>query len=165
MDKKGIVIADTGPIISLAVLNKLHLLTDIFDNVFIPKAVWNELTDDIQRTDYNKLVDFFSDKIKAISNINNLVFAMDCGEAEAVVLYQEIKAVYLLIDDKKARSIAEILNINCIGTIGIIAAARQKGLIDEMRPVFIKWLENNRYYSMKLLNQTLEKYGERLIYE
>jgi uncharacterized protein len=163
MDKKGLVIADTGPIISLAVVDKLHLLSEIFDDVFIPQAVWNELTNDNSREDYKKVVGFFSDKVKAIVGFNNLAFAMDYGEAEAVILYNEISADYLLIDDKKARNIAETLNIKCIGTIGLIAVAKQRELIDAMRPLFIKWIEENRFYSIKLLNRILEKYSEQKI--
>ena len=163
MDKKGVVIADTGPIISLAVIDKLYLLTEIFENVFIPQAVWDELTSDNSRNDYKQIVDFFSEKVKSINGINNLVFTMDYGEAEAVILYQETKADYLLIDDKKARNIAETLNIKCVGTIGLIAAAKQKGMISNMRPLFLKWIENNRFYSIKLLNKALEKYGENLM--
>lgn len=163
MDKKGVVIADTGPIISLALVDKLHLLSKIFDNVFIPQAVWNELTNDNSRGDYKKVVAFFSDKVKTIVSFNNLTFAMDYGEAEAVILYRETSADYLLIDDKKARDIAETLNIKCIGTIGLIAAAKQRGLIEAMRPLFIKWIEENRFYSIKLLNKILEKYSEHKI--
>lgn len=39
---------------------------------------------------------------------------MDYGESESILLYEELKADYLLIDDNKARMLAESLNINCI---------------------------------------------------
>ena len=51
--KKGLVISDTGPIISLAIVNKLHLLEEIFEEVNIPLAVWNELTLD-PSVEYNE---------------------------------------------------------------------------------------------------------------
>jgi predicted nucleic acid-binding protein len=35
-----IVVADTGPIISLAVIDKLSILNSLFGNISIPEAVW-----------------------------------------------------------------------------------------------------------------------------
>ncbi len=163
MDKKGIIIADTGPIISLAIIDKLHLLSELFDFVYIPKGVWIELTRNHLREDYSKIVAFFSNKIKNIDSFNNLVFVMDYGESEAIILYKELDANFLLIDDKKARSIAETLNVNCIGTIGLLVVAKEKGMLNEIRPLFKKWINSERFYSIKLLNKVLEKYGENEI--
>ncbi|HPW67769.1 MAG TPA: hypothetical protein PLY32_05090 [Salinivirgaceae bacterium] len=44
--KNGVVIADTGPIISLALIDKLDILDKIFDEVKIANAVWEEVTRD-----------------------------------------------------------------------------------------------------------------------
>ena len=41
--KELLVIADTGVVISLAVINKIDLLVKLFKKVFIPKAVFDEL--------------------------------------------------------------------------------------------------------------------------
>jgi hypothetical protein len=45
---------------------------------------------------------------------------MDYGESESVILYQELNANYLLIDDQKARLMAESLGVNCIGSVGLL---------------------------------------------
>jgi len=66
----------------------------------------------------------------------------------------------LLIDDKKARLIAENLGIQCVGTIGILSIAREKGLLSELKPLFRMFLNNKRYYSIKILNEILTKHGE-----
>ncbi|MGY6561409.1 MAG: DUF3368 domain-containing protein [Luteibaculaceae bacterium] len=66
----------------------------------------------------------------------------------------------MLIDDKKARNIAENFGIKCIGTLGILSVAKDKGLIDELRPIFLSFLENNRYYSVNLKNKLLERHNE-----
>ncbi len=54
---------------------------------------------------------------------------IDRGESEAILLHKELKADYLLIDDKKARQKAESLGINCIGTLGVLYLAHKKNLI------------------------------------
>ena len=38
--KNGIVISDAGPIFSLAVIDHLSLLDELFDEIFIPKEIW-----------------------------------------------------------------------------------------------------------------------------
>lgn len=88
---------------------------------------------------------------------------MDYGESEAVILFGELNADFLLIDDFKARNIAESLGITCIGSIGIILKAKEKGLVEELSPIFKYWMESNRFFTKKLLNQVLEKFGENPI--
>jgi predicted nucleic acid-binding protein len=39
--KNGLVIADSGPIFSLALIDKLEILNELFDEIKIPTAVWN----------------------------------------------------------------------------------------------------------------------------
>ena len=39
-----LVVADTGPVRYLAVIESIHLLPQLFDQVIVPKAVWTELT-------------------------------------------------------------------------------------------------------------------------
>ena len=39
-----IIIADSSPLISFAILNKLDILDQIFDDIYIPAAVYSEIT-------------------------------------------------------------------------------------------------------------------------
>ncbi|KOS04692.1 nuclease [Flavobacterium akiainvivens] len=158
--KNGIVIADSGSIFSLAVINRLDILETLFDQIKIPNAVWEEITLDKTTEFYPAIDAFFKDKVTAITGFNELTFIMDYGESESVILYKELRANFLLVDDKKARTIAESLNINCIGTLGILSTAKTKQLIPDLRPVFIELLANKRYYSIDLLNKLLKIHQE-----
>jgi len=155
-----IVIADTGALISLIHLGKTDLIEKVFGEFFIPKAVWEELNaydnPDFDRTALVKL----ESKVLQINSKNHLLMAMDYGESESVILYEELHADYLLIDDNKARAIAESLDVNCIGTLGLLVKAKQKGLIIELKPLFEKLIRNGRYFSKKLLNDLLDKIDE-----
>jgi len=161
--KSGIVISDAGPIFSLAVLQKLPILNKFFDEIHIPNAVWEEITLDKSTIHFNQISDFFKDKVVNIKGENHLTFVMDYGESEAIILYQELGADFLLIDDKKARTYAENLEINCIGTLGILIKAKENGFIENLRPLFQNLLTNKRYYSIKLLNSILSKFKEEEI--
>lgn len=161
--KNGIVISDSGPIFSLAIVDQLEILTAIFDKIYIPKAVWIEITKDETPEYYPRIVHFFKDKVKEISGFNELTFVMDFGESESVILYRELQADFLLIDDKKARTFAENSGIQCVGTIGILSIAKKKGIIEALEPIFQTFLKNKRYYSLKLLNMVLEEHNESSI--
>ena len=161
--KKGLVIADSGPIFSLAVIDKLEILNILFDSIRIPYAVWEEITLNKTTEQYQKIHSFFQDKTQQIAGFNELAFVMDYGESESVILYKELQADFLLIDDKKARRIAENFGINCIGTIGLLSVARDEKIILELRPLFEIFLQNKRYYSITLLNTILTKHKERRI--
>jgi len=158
--KNGLVIADSGPIFSLAIIDKLELLNQLFDEIKISKAVWEEITLDKSAEFYTTIEQFFKPKVSKIKGFNDLTFVMDYGESESVILYKELKADFLLIDDKKARKIAENFDIKCIGILGILSVAKDRGLINNLRPIFKLFLENNRYYSIKLLNKLLERHNE-----
>jgi len=142
--KNGLVIADSGPIFSLALIDKLSILDSLFETIRISKAVWEEISKDDTKPFHELICSYFNNKVVGITGSNELTFIMDYGESESVILYKELNANFLLIDDKKARTIAENYNINCIGTLGLLSNAKDKGLIKNLRPLFIDFLNNKR---------------------
>lgn len=154
------VIADTGVLISLALVRRLDLIKKVFGEFFIADAVWKELKNyenpEIDKAVFNSL----EEKVLTIKSSNYLSMIMDYGESESVILYKELNADYLLIDDQRARIIAESLDINCIGSIGLLLKAKQKGLIVNLKDIFEQWMKSQRYFSKKLLNEVLVFSGE-----
>lgn len=161
--KNGLVIADAGPIISLALIDKLDILDKIFDEVKIANAVWEEVTRDENKRFIKKIKEYFREKTCQIKSFNELTFVMDYGESESLILYNELKADFILIDDKKARNIAENFGAKCIGTLGLLSVAKEKGLISELRTIFIEFLKNKRFYALSLMNVILDKNNEEEI--
>lgn len=158
-----IVVADTGAIISLAHIEQIGLIEKVFDDFYIANAVWIELNNYDNPDLDNSILTGLKAKVKEISSKNYLSMVMDLGESESVILYEELQADYLLIDDNKARLVAESININCIGTLGLLLKAKQKGLITELKPIFEKLIKVGRYFSRKLINDILIKIGESRI--
>lgn len=156
----SIIIADTGALISLIHTKQLDLIETIFGDFFIPNAVWKELND-YKNPDFDRVrLAELKSKIYNIQSKNHLDLIMDFGESEAILLYEEIQADYLLIDDKKARMIAESLGVNCIGTIGLLIRAKQAGLLSSLKPIFEKLLDSQRYFSKNFLNSILKEMDE-----
>jgi len=155
-----LVIADTGALISLGLVGQIDLIEKVFGDYYIANAVWEELQN-YENPEFEKNILFHLEKrVVKIKSRNHLSVIMDYGESESVILYEELNADYLIIDDNKARIIAESLDINCIGSIGLLVKAKQKGLVNNLRSIFEKWLESERHFSKKLLNKILVQTGE-----
>jgi predicted nucleic acid-binding protein len=157
------VIADTTSLISLILVNKLELIEKVFGKYYIPFAVWNEIKSySNPNFDIINLMDLEQHVLK-IKSKNYLNSIMDLGESEAVTLYNELSADFLLTDDSKARQIAESIGVNCIGSIGLLVKSKEIGFQIELRGIFEIWLKSGRFFSKNLLNEILKKYNEELI--
>ena len=156
-----IVVADTGALISLGHTRQINLINRVFGEFYIANAVWVELNDyenpNFDKTSLSEL----HNRVLDIRTTNHLSTIMDYGESESVILYKEINADYLLIDDNKARSIAESLDVKCIGSVGLLIRAKQMDVLSELCPISVNWINSGRYFSKKLLDRVLEDLGEK----
>jgi len=155
-----LIVADTGALISLGLINRIKLIDQVFGEFYIARAVWEELKN-YQNPDFiSKILKELEKRVIEIHSKNHLSIIMDYGESESVILYEELNADFLLIDDGKARKIAESLNVKCIGSVGLLIKAKQKGYVDKLKPIFEYWILNDRYFSRQLLNQILIQIDE-----
>jgi len=126
-----IVIADSTCFISLARISKFDLLRELFGEIVVPQAVFDEVAKmGRNRPGQNELRNSDWIKTKAISD-NLAVQALETdigrGEAEVIVLARETKANLVILDDSKARSKAKALGLEVTGTIGILLHAAKEG--------------------------------------
>ena len=73
---------------------------------------------------------------------------IEIGEAEAIVLAKELKADFLILDEKIPRIIAKSLGINVVRTLALLFIAKKKGIIDENLDELIKELRIKGVYSV-----------------
>ena len=157
-----ILVADTSPLISLLLIDKLSVLTTLYAEIYIPLEVWNELNTHLEITVFQKQLQVLENFVRTV-DIPFYAAQIDKGELEAIALYKQMNADLLLIDDKKAREIAEANNINCIGTLAILIKAKHNKLLPLLQPVFLDLLSKKRFYQKELLNNLLSNEGEELI--
>lgn len=67
-----------------------------------------------------------------------LEMQIDKGESSAIALAIETPNSTLILDDFKARKIAEQLGLPYTGTIGIIIKAKLQGIIQTIKPILSK---------------------------
>jgi predicted nucleic acid-binding protein len=134
---KGSIVSNTGPIIALASITKLEILNEIFDEVIVPEQVHHEIIrggkDFVGLAFYRKASWIKVESIK--TPIEPLLETLlDKGEASAIRLVSQVRADYLLIDERKARKIArKVYGLNVVGSAGILVEAKRRGLIPSVR--------------------------------
>lgn len=116
------VIVDTSVIIALEKLNLIEILCKIYKKVILPEAVVKEFGNVGIKCYAAQKVE--SKLIKVLTQDLNL----GQGEAEVIALAYESKGK-VLIDDLKARKIAEDFGLSVSGTIGLLLKAEKTGLI------------------------------------
>jgi predicted nucleic acid-binding protein len=157
-----IIVSDASPVIALAVCDKLDLLDNMFDKTYIPQAVFNEIIVP-NKPEAETIVAWAKGRVFPVkSAVAAAAFLqnLDPGESEALSLYGEIAADFLLIDEKKGRSIAARNGARTVGTIGILLSAKQRGILAEVKPSFDILVNTGFRMSDILYRQILERAGE-----
>ncbi len=73
--------------------------------------------------------------IQNAATVRVLKTQIDDGEAEAIALATEMDDVFVILDDKKARRVAQQIGLTVIGTVGILLRAKKKGIITHVKPI------------------------------
>ncbi len=164
LSDKHIVIVNTSPIIYLSSINKISILKDLFQEVIIPDAVKREVGsggkdsfgfNEIKNEEWIK-----TQKIKNILAKACLLTDLDEGEAEVVVLAEELTASTIIMDDKLGRKIARLRGFNVIGTLRLLVLAKGKGLITEVEPLLKKLKEAGFWLNEDLYKDILKQSNE-----
>jgi len=160
-----IIVADTSPLISLSVINRIDLLEKMYTEFFICEAVWFETEKYLSNQNAFEHLHFFKAHVKGVSDKSLIpVFdKLDRGEAESIALLRELHANALLIDDMIGRAYAERQNIECFGVLRLLIEAKKLNLIVNLRPYFESFLFHRRFYSKHLLNIVLAEVHEPLL--
>jgi predicted nucleic acid-binding protein len=149
------IVSDSSPLIALAKIGKLNLLEH---ETIIPKAVFEEITR--SRREYaRKLYTWGKNRVSVVKNrqaVEYLELVLDRGEAEVIVLAEELKADAVLIDDLKARKTAMLRGLTVIGTIGVLLDAKERGLVDDVKPLLDELIRKKIRISRELYNHALE---------
>ena len=129
-----IVVSDATPIISLAKLNMIDLLGRFYNEVLLPKAVYDEVYQNPMFSAEAEIIqncDFITvETVTQAQSVKILRAAgLDLGESEAIVLADTLPNSLLLMDERKGRQIASSMGIQIIGTLGILLQAKKKRLV------------------------------------
>jgi predicted nucleic acid-binding protein len=140
------IIVDTSVLIALNKLNLLPQLCNVYSEVWITEGVKKEfgpltLPCIVIKKSKSKLINLL------IKDLN-----LGLGEAEVISLANE-NAMKMLIDDKKARKVAEDYGLSVSGTIGFLLKAKQQGLVENVYENVQRLKDTGFYVSQQLMDE------------
>lgn len=159
----GVIVADSSPLIALALIAQLDLLQKLYAETIIPPAVWEETTiygSGMPGADAISNINWFRMETPEPSILKPLSILVDRGESEVISIALNRKDATVLLDDSRARRVAERMNIKRIGTAGLLRKTKKFGLISRIRPCFEMLHSNGIYINQKLIDAILDDVGE-----
>ena len=152
------VISNTSPLLYLYRIGAINWLPNLFDEIWTPEAVKNELLDGRSKgydtpnpTDYPWL------------NIVNphsmpsewLALDLGAGEIAAMALGLENPTYVILLDDMLARRTAQAAGLQVWGTLKVLLEAKSQGLVDKIEPYVTKLSEAGMWVSAEVKQRIL----------
>lgn len=157
------IVSDTTCITNLMHIERLDILKNIFQQIIVPKHVYDELCAlPKQRLILETEKWIVCQDIQGTELYEQIIEDLDRGEAEAIALAHSLSADYLIIDERKGRQIAESLGIKIIGLLGILVWAKQQNIIHHVKPLALDLISAGFHISEKLLVRVLQSVQETL---
>jgi len=145
-----IVIVDTSVLIAIEKIDLLQILCKIYKEIILPEAVVREFGN----------INFECYSVKKVESrlINVLMQDLNLGKGEAEVIALAYETNFkVLIDDLKARKVAENLGLSISGSIGVLLKAEKLGIIDSALKKTQELKEMGFYVSNELLSEIAKR--------
>jgi predicted nucleic acid-binding protein len=161
-----IVVIDSSPLIGLAIVDGLALLPKLFDVVFLPESVKQEVLPGkaargeqaIAQAIAGGWLKVWPETIAPQSEID-----LDVGETDCINLgLSHVDGVLMIMDERAGRAAAKEKGLRVIGTAAIIGLAKNQGLIPSARVVFEVLHASDFRISAAVINQVLVSVNEKI---
>jgi predicted nucleic acid-binding protein len=128
-----LVVADTSPLRYLVQIDEIDLLPQLFEKIFIPSVVRDELhhpsAPETVRNWIKSTPEWLEVVIAKVSDDSSLA-TLDRGEWSAIALGLSVSADLLLIDDRRGAAAARAKGFTVTGTLGVLDLAARRGIVD-----------------------------------
>lgn len=158
------IIADAGPIIAFARIGRLELLQRVVADLMVPEAVYDDLVvkgrgkpgaDEVAKSPWIRRV-----SVQDRDAVMDFPPVLAQGEREAIVLAQERRAT-LLMDDQRAREVAQERGIEVVGVLWVLGEAKRRGFVTEVRSIVEELLTiGYRLHPERVIRPFLQELGE-----
>lgn len=160
-----IVVSNTTPLIGLATIRRFDFLRQLFGEIYIPRAVYDEAVVSGRevggaKREVSTATWIHTVKVQDRLAVEVLLDELDLGEAETIILAHELNADWVLMDERKGRRKLAQLGMPKIGTVGILLKAKQVGLLSVVHPELEKLRQRGFSISQTVIDAVLKQAGE-----
>jgi predicted nucleic acid-binding protein len=157
-----LVVADTGPLNYLILIDAIEVLPKLFEQILVPAAVFDELA----HPDAPEPVRAFASRRAPWldlrsnpdrSDLERVDAALDDGERAAIALALSVSADLILMDDRAGAAVAYRNGLTVTGTLGLLDLAARRGLI-ELADAFTRLKATNFRYPPEVMDALLERH-------
>jgi len=149
------VVADASPLIALNQVGRLDTLRQLVGEVLVPPAVAAEILPSVPAVAWIVV----RRPAKPVT-LSAQRASLGAGEVEALGLALELQATHFIVDERAARREAIALGLRPLGTLGVLLAAKRRGLIPEIKPLIDELVRQGFWVSPRLVKATLAAAGE-----
>jgi len=155
-------VSNTSPLLYLYRIGGIDWLPQLFDEVWTPEAVKNEL-----QTGRSKGYDANPDGYSWLNVVNPkstqsewLALDLGVGEMAAMALALENPDRVVLLDDILARRTAQVAGLQVWGTLKVLLEAKSHGIIEKVEPYVSKLSDSGMWISAEIKERILKLAGE-----
>lgn len=159
-----LVIADTGPINYLVLIDCIDSLPNLFQKVILPSAVRLELNDEGTPPSVRDWIANPPAWVE-VSEAPGRYFdddslrGLDEGEQAAIALATALNADLLLMDDREGVMVARSKGLAVTGTLGVLTLAARRGLVD-LADSFARLKRTNFRYRQEIMDALLAQQAD-----
>jgi predicted nucleic acid-binding protein len=153
-------VADTSPLRYLVLIGAIEVLPRLFECVFIPDIVHAELRHAhapamVRR--WTEAVPSWLTVVPTPTVQDADLRLLDAGERAAIALASEIRADFVLIDERAGVAVARARGLEVTGTLGLLERAARRGLTD-LPTAFAALRATNFHVRQELLDALLARH-------
>ena len=153
-----IVVADTGSINYLILIEEIEALGSLYERVLIPPSVDEELDHERAPEAVRRWIaapPFWLEVRTPNRADDEDLTHLDAGEREAILLAEELHADLIIIDESRGRQEAKRRHLPFTGTLGVLQVAAHRGLLDLKRAID-RLRQTSFHASQEILDQLLK---------
>ena len=158
------VVSNAGPLIALAAIGHLDLLESLYARVLVPEAVLREVTQaGAMRVGAREVASAAYLEYVIVEPPPEPLLAKELGtgEAHVITLAQRLGAQLTILDERRARRIAEqAYGLRIKGSAGLLVSAKRRGLIPSVRPLLDDMVRHGYFLSPRLIERAAAEAGE-----
>lgn len=160
-----IVVSDASPLITFARIDLFHVLQQLFGEIFIAREVYGEIV--VQGVGQPGAVETQKADWIRMRRINDkLLLAqwhaehnLGLGEIATIILAKEKRAKLALIDERKARLLANSEHIKVMGSVAILEMGYERGYVTDLRRVYQELQLQGIRIDKRILNHSLASFN------